>query len=144
MTLRALAGKWVPAITEVEDPNARSFISAASATAPNPLAQRTSISRRVSGRGVKRPQCIRSVGSVDEDEFLDVEQDVGQVGPHSHVAYSSVGGLAQRLALRVEESNGFLGFLLRRRAGEHLVVHPLHPLPRGRTWLSEHLLRPHL
>src|SRR5678816_2033905 len=107
MTLRALAGKWVGTLDETDaaEPNARSFISAASATAPKPLAQRSSMSRRVRGRGVKRPQCMGfDARSVDEDKLLDVEQHVGQVRPRPHVLHSIVRGQPQRLALGVELS----------------------------------------
>ena len=67
ITLFAFAGKCVgrganglPAASISESPaKARSFSSAASATAPKPLAERINIWRRVTGVEAKRRQCMR-------------------------------------------------------------------------------------
>src|SRR5438132_7936008 len=71
MTARALGVKWVGRgergefaicnlrfAIEEESAVADSESNDARATAPKPLAQRKSISRRLSGRGMKRLQCI--------------------------------------------------------------------------------------
>src|SRR5687767_6794550 len=100
MTLRARAGKccgagFQPAPDAAAGngecpagaPNERSFSSADSATAPKPLAQRRSMSRRLRGGVVKRPQCM----SVKEDKLLDVEQHVGEVGPRPQVVHPFAG-----------------------------------------------------
>src|SRR5436853_3751840 len=107
MTARALGGKWVvrgesgEVIVELAEDDSES--SEARATAPKPLAQRSSISRRDSGRGMKRLQCIvlflqwhgrlarglnMGGGSitfflalVQKDELLDVNQHVAKITP---------------------------------------------------------------
>src|SRR5207237_5114068 len=61
-------------------PKARSVSRAVRATAPKPLAQRSSIWRRDSDSSKDgRPRI--GFPSVDEDEFLDVDQDVAEVRP---------------------------------------------------------------
>src|SRR3954463_1216018 len=88
MTARALGVKWVGrgergefeiSDLKLEMPPATASCesSDASATAPNPFVQRSSISRRLRGRGMKRLQCIL----VHKDEFFYVDQHVTEVSP---------------------------------------------------------------
>src|SRR5437870_3778050 len=91
MTLFAFAGKCVGRGTSElcgsvlpTPPNDFSASSAVNAMAPKPFAQRASISRRVSARGMKFPQwCM----SVEVDEFLHVEEHMREVGPCAFVAF---------------------------------------------------------
>src|SRR5262245_52721967 len=84
-------GAWWPLrgasgpVVECDAPAiARSFISAASATAPKPLAERRRASRRESGRLVQWGQSM-IVALFDKDKLFDVDQHMAQVGPHARV-----------------------------------------------------------
>src|SRR4051794_4486667 len=108
MTARAFAVKWVGCgergDVEMVCAEVDSERSEARATAPKPLAQRRSISRRVRGRGMKRLQCIfffkggtgasrvareehgrgahaTFSSSIQENELLHVDQHVTEIVP---------------------------------------------------------------
>src|SRR5437868_4569181 len=86
ITLRARAAWWrglVGPSGAVARPSSAS--RAVRASAPKPLAQRVSISRRVRGRGPNRPQCMTGLRSVQENELLGVEEHVREVCPGAHV-----------------------------------------------------------
>src|SRR5262249_10340994 len=123
MILLAL-GAWWPLrgvsgpVVECDAPaKARSFISAASATAPKPLAERRRASRRESGRLV---QCGHSIGAplLHEDEFFDVDQHVAQVGPDAGI----VGAAAVPERLLLQKIDGGGDFVVGWRAGERGLV----------------------
>src|SRR5262245_6698044 len=81
MTLRAFAGKCgvFGASGFTSAPNELSPSKAARASAPKPLAVRTSIPRRVGGAAWKRRQCM-GWKSGNEEKFLHVQQHVTEIG----------------------------------------------------------------
>src|SRR5579875_1908539 len=136
MTLRARAGKCG---SVAERPSSAS--SADRATAPNPLAQRSSMSRRVRGVGMKRPQCMNHCShlgdlpvddSVYEDKFLDVEQHMSEIRP-------GVGFPCWRFGLVIEKIHTGRQFGFRRWTREGTFIHTNDPLV-GRAGLSQHAL----
>src|SRR6266566_2307887 len=103
MTDLALALKWLGrgerGEVEGEDAEADSERSDARATAPKPLAQRSSISRRLRGGAMKRLQCM----SVHKNKFLDVEENVAEVRPgfgRIRVIFQKLQGGRQFIGLR--------------------------------------------
>src|SRR6476659_4896813 len=103
MMLLALGRWWPvrgasgPAVELAAPAKALSCMRAASATAPNPLAERRSISRREVRRLL---QCWHSMmlASLDENEFLDIDQHVTEVGPDARVVGAAA--VPQRLLLQ--------------------------------------------
>src|SRR5947207_4580435 len=142
MMLRALAA-WCPVrgasgpFGEEEEPWTCSLIKAARATAPKPLAERSSISRRVS---VDRAQWRHDIdlASVNEDKLLDVDQHVAEVGPDSRIVGAAA--VAERLLLqKVDCRSRLFGA---RRPGKGGLIQAFNSLLGCRAFVGKRPLRP--
>src|SRR5262245_24919106 len=119
--------------------------SAINASAPKPLAQRNSMSRRVNGASMNRPQWQLSFTPnrlFDKNEFFQVKRDVAKISPDSFILPELRRGDAIGYTLSFEESERFRAFIASRESAQCRKVNGFDPFLRGNLMVRQQSPRP--